>query len=164
MKVAFSQIYIEVGANFPFSVHFQRRLSDEVSKLVTPSPKYERKYGADFDLIFRISAKRGLNENELRGPSASKKYKSVDYSVFLPFDLIVASREAPRLAVDYLLNGVADVFDLLEIHKARFLEQRQSLSDVICSDPSMLEKPSWNKEDNDTLVRKLFVEFYAAKG
>lgn len=164
MKVAFSQVYIEPGISFPFSVDFQRRLTNAVTASVTPSTKFQGKYGADFELGILISAKRGLVDNDVRGPSCSKKYKVVDYTVFLPFDPIVTSREAPRLALAFLLQGVADVFDKLEFDKTRFLDQRQSLIDAICSDPMMLAKPSWNEEDNDTLVRRLFVEFYAAKG
>jgi hypothetical protein len=161
MKVAFSQVYIELGANFPFSVHFQRLLTKEVTAVVQPSPKFIECYGADFELGFNVSAKHSLKDNEVRGPTVFKKSKAVEYTVFLPFDLIITHADAPKHALFFLLKGVCDVFDMLEIDKVKLLDKQQSLIDAICSDPTMLDKPSWNEAENKTPVRKLFTEFFS---
>lgn len=161
MKVSFSQVYIELGANFPFSVHFQRLLTKEVTALVQPSRNFIESYGADFELGFNVSAKHSLKDNEVRGPTIFKKSKAVEYTVFLPFDLIMSHMDAPKRALLFLLIGVCDVFDMLEIDKTKLLERRQSVIDAICSDPTMLAEPSWNKAENNTAVRKLFEDFFA---
>lgn len=160
MKVWFSQFYIEPGANFPFSVHFQRRMSKELTSLVEPSPRFIETYGADFELMFRISAKHDLDDNEIRGPSVFKKDKDVEFTVFLPFDVIMAHADAPKHALLFLLKGVCDVFDMLEIDKAKLLDRQRSLIDAICSDPTMLAEPSWNEAENKTPVRTLFTAFF----
>lgn len=58
MKIYFGQLYIQAGISFPFSSSFQRFLSEEVSKLVEMSPKFEQSYGIEYELMFRISAKK----------------------------------------------------------------------------------------------------------
>jgi len=160
MKVWFGQIYVECGVVFPFSHQFQRRLSDEVTALAKPSALFIEQYGMDFELMFRVSAKRILQDNELRGPTVFKKTKDVEYTVFLPFDVIMRHADAPRQAVMFLLNGVCDVFDKLEIDKARLLDQRESIIEGICSDPTMLADPSWNETENKTPVRTVFAAFF----
>src|SRR5262249_42555215 len=148
MKVWFGQFYIEAGAVFPFSHHFQRRLSHEITALVQPSPKFTETYGADFEVMFRISAKHDLDDNEVRGPTVFKKKKDIEYTVFLPFDKIMNHADAPRHVLVFLFRGVYDVFDKLEIDKTNLLEAEQSLIGAICSDPAMLAEPSWNETEN----------------
>jgi hypothetical protein len=163
MKVAFSQVYIELGANFPFSVHFQRRLTKDVTALVQPSAKFIEIYGSDFELIFRISAKHNLSDNEVRGPTVFRKAKDVEYTIFLPFDVIVAHSHAPKHALMFLLNGVCDVLDRLEIDTERLRDAQQSLIEAICADPSMLDTPSWSEAENNTPVRKIFADFFGKR-
>jgi hypothetical protein len=89
MRMAFSQIYGSVDAQFPFSFHFQVKLTNEISARVNASQKYIERYGSDFDLIVRISAKRQTVENEIRGPIVYRKSKDVEFVIFLPYDAIV---------------------------------------------------------------------------
>ncbi|HEV3081480.1 MAG TPA: hypothetical protein VGY66_17000 [Gemmataceae bacterium] len=139
MKVNFGQIYIEPGVNFPFSHHFQRLLSEAMTSLVTPSPEFIRKYGADFELMFNISAKRNMQDNEIKGPTVFKKTKDVEYSVFLPFDVINRSSEVPRAALSFLFRGACSVFESLGIDTVKILEKQESLIEQVCSDPMMFE-------------------------
>jgi hypothetical protein len=162
MKVAFSQVYFEVGAAFPFSVHFQRFLTREVTDLVRPSHAFTESYGTVRELIFRISAKHKLGDNEIRGPSFFRKAHQVEFTVFLPFDLIVVHADAPRHALYFLLKGVSEALDLVEIDKSKLIQKSQSLIDSICADRIMLDKPSWNESENNTIVRKRFEEFFAS--
>lgn len=101
-----------------------------------------------------------LEDNEIRGPTVFKKTKDVEYTVFLPFTVIVDHGDAPSCALSFLLKGVCDVFDLLEIDKAKLVDQQVSLIDGICSDPTMLELPSWNEADNTTPAGMLFKAFF----
>src|SRR5262249_34269143 len=142
MNVHFGQIYGEPGVSFPFSHLFQRRLSREVTALVEPSSKFLKKYGSDFKLIFNVSAKQGLQDNEIRGPSVFRRTKDVEYTVFLAFDVIMRHADAPRHALRFLLKGVCDVFDRLEIDTTRLLDEQEALIEGICSDPTMLAEPA----------------------
>ncbi len=158
MQVSFTQVYIEGGVDFPFSHHFQHRLSREASALVEPSSKFVKKYGEDFELIFYISAKRGLQDNEIRGPTVFKKAKDVEYTVFLPFDVIIPHADAPRHALRFLLKGMGDVFDKLKIDKTRFLEQQEAIVEGICADPTMLAEPDWSGASKTWTLFKAFFD------
>jgi hypothetical protein len=137
MKVYFRQVYIEPGVAFPFSHHFQRRLSEEVTALVTPSARFGKDYGTDFDLIVNVSAKKTLRDNEIRGPAVFRKTKDVEYSVFLPFDVVSNEQDVCKSALTFLLKGVCSVFEALGIDTARVAERQASLIESICSDPRM---------------------------
>jgi len=164
MKVYFGQIYIKAGVTFPFSHHFQCRIADEVTALVEPSAKFIEKYGKDFKLIFNVSAKEGLEDNEVRGPTVFKKTKDVEYTVLLPFDVIMRYKDAPRHALEFLLKGVCDLFDKLEIDKTTLVGKQSAIIEGICSDPTMLAEPSWNPAENKTPVWTLFTAFFQSKG
>lgn len=160
MKVHFTQVYIEPGIDFPFSCQFQRRISEEITVLVESPINFVNRYGNAFDLLFYVSAKKTLRDNEIRGPGVSKKNKHVEYTIFLPYDVIICHYDAPKVALRYLLKGVCDVFDLLEIEKAKLLEKQESLINGICSDPTMLAEPSWDEAQNKTEVRAVFKAYF----
>lgn len=140
MEIHFGQIYITPGATFPFSWQFQGRISEELTALVSPSPKFKEKYGSEFNLIFNISAKKQIQENEIRGPTVFKKDKDVEYSIFLPFDVIKQNSDVLRTALQYLLRGVCDVFALLGIDATKVVQKEEAIIENICSDPTMFER------------------------
>jgi hypothetical protein len=139
MQIHFGQIYIQPGVSFSFSWHFQRFLSKETTALVVPSAKFVEAYGSDFELMFRISAKKGIQDNEIRGPTVFRKAKDVEYTVFLPFDVITHEPEVSKSALRFLLRGVCSVFKSLDIDTAMVLEKQESLIEQICSDTTMFE-------------------------
>lgn len=141
MHVHFGQIYIKPGVRFPFSHHFQERLSEEVTALVRPSGKFIQKYGIDFKVVFNISAKKGIQDNEVRGPTVFKKTKDIEYTVFLPYDVIMREPDTCKCALTYLLRGVRAAFALLDIDDVGLVKGHDALIENICSEPSMfLEK------------------------
>jgi hypothetical protein len=160
MKLAFSQVYIELGAGFPFSVHFQRLLTNEVTALVRPSGEFVEAYGDMLELGINVSAKHHLDTSEIRGPTVFKKSKAVEFTIFLPFDVIMSYPDAPKHALQFLLKGVCDVLDLLKIDKTALLDTMPELIDTICTNPKMLAEPSWNPAENSTPVRRAFAEFF----
>jgi hypothetical protein len=148
MKVHFGQVYIKPGIDFPFSHHFQRRLAQEVTALVEPSLTFINKYGCDSKLMFNVSAKQGIKDNEIKGPTIFKKTKNIEYTVFLPFDVIIRQAEVPQTALRYLLRGACSVFESLDIGTEKVVEKQESLIEQICSDPMMFEDES-NKGDSE---------------
>jgi hypothetical protein len=142
MKAYFGQIYIAPGVRFPFSHLFQAYLSKEITALVEPSHTFVKKYGSDFNLIFNVSAKRAIQDNEIKGPTVFKKTKDVEYTVSLPFDVITRDAEVPKSALKFLLNGVCSVFESLDIGTAKIMERKGALIESICSDPTMFEEAS----------------------
>ncbi len=140
MKVHFGQIYVEPGIAFPFSHHFQLRLGKELSSLIQPSTVFLQEYGTDWELMFRISAKTDIDNNEIRGPSVYKSDKDVEYTVFLPYDVITRTEDIPQAALKFLLTGCCHVFRQLEIDVAGIEDSTQAMIGSICSDPKMFAK------------------------
>ena len=137
MKVHFGQIYIEPGIAFPFSHHFQRRLAADITSLITPSAAFIATYGADWELMIRISAKTGIDENEIRGPSVYMADKGVEFSVFVPYDVVVRSDDIRQSSLQFILNGCREVFRQLEIDSVKVSEAAATLIKDICSDHRM---------------------------
>src|SRR5262245_13769688 len=146
MQVHFTQIYIEPGVSFPFSHHFQNRISEEVTSLVTPSADFLEKFGSDLNLVLNISAKKALRDNEVKGPTVFKKTKDVEYTIFLPFDLITRSQKAPECALRFMLKGACSILESLGIDTAEIVATQESLIAQICSEPLMFKNAFWRKE------------------
>ena len=136
---------MEVGATFPFSIAFQQRLSKEVTALVEPSDEFGEKFGPDWNLMFRISAKRLIPSLEIRGPSAFRKTKDVEFSLFLPFDVLQRELDVERAAMRVILAGVCEVFSKLGIATAKVEEKKESLIDRLCSDTAMFDQKAPNQ-------------------
>jgi hypothetical protein len=141
MKIVVGQIYKPPGASRPISQHMQIWLGDRLSALATPTPEFLRKYGADFTLIVRVSARSNCANNQIKGPTVFKNSKDVEYTLFLPYDAIIADEGGCRTAMRFLLNGIQEVFTLAHILAEGFEEKKASIVEVVCSDPAMLKKP-----------------------
>jgi hypothetical protein len=140
MNVYFGQIYVTPGVRFPFSHHFQQHLSEAITSIITPSRKLIEKYGGDCNIVFNISAKKSTQVTDIKGPTYFEKTNDVEYSLFLPFDVISRDSEPSPSALRYLLNGVCEVLKSLDIDIARVMERRDSLITQICADPSMFKE------------------------
>lgn len=143
MRVAVGQIYVKPNVWFPFSHHMQRWLGGELTTVAqNAAPEgFLGKYGGDFTLMIRVSADTDLLNNKLKGPTVFKRTKDVEYTVFLPFDVIVASPDGRRVAADFLVNGIRDVFRAAGIDPTELDERREDLISRISSDPVMVSEP-----------------------
>ena len=143
MKVYFGQCYIQVNVQFPFTCHFQRTLSEEVSAVVLPSSRFIKKYGDDYRLIFNVSAKKAIQENEIKGPTVYRRARDVEFTIFLPFDVIACQSRIDEAALRYLLKGVGTVLELLGMDTLALMERQEFIIQMICSNPSMFEVQKW---------------------
>jgi hypothetical protein len=157
MKVFFGQIYGTPGVCFPFSHFFQQKLSQEVSRLVTISQKYINIFGSDYELMFRISAKKEIDSFEIMGPTVFGKDKDVEYTVFLPYDSIMASQCPPKEALLALFCGISAVFISLDIDISSLLQMQHSIIEKICSDASMVAS---GYLDGVNTTNRSFIEFF----
>lgn len=138
MPIYFAQFYIEAGVSFPFSHLFQCRLSDEVTTLIAPSAFFAERYGDDWDLIIRISAKSAIQNTEVRGPTVFKRDKDVEYSIFLPFSTIQQTPDVLRAALRFLFDSFLPVLTSLGFSTDRLASRQFELIESICSDAKMV--------------------------
>jgi len=104
-----------------------------------------KKYGEDWDLMFRISARAAIGDTDIRGPSVFRKNRNVEYSIFLPFTTIRGAEDVLRTAIEYLFDAFLSVLTKLGFSTERIGARRLALVDSICSDPRMFDQDD-NKE------------------
>ena len=144
MRVFVGQIYVKPGINFPFSHHLQAWLSEQLTELASPSTAFVKRYGSEFDLMIRISAQIGIAEADIKGPTVFKADKDVEYTVFLPFDVIrAAGSDGRRLAMEQLLSAVSFVFHDAGVEAPELAARRESIVQRVCSDEQMLSS-AWS--------------------
>lgn len=138
MKVYVAQIYIEPAISFPFTHHFQKYISQRLTDLIQPSPSFIAKFGEDFDLIFRMSAKAALVEPEIQGPTVCKRDKDVEYTIFLPFGKpAVVDGPSSEASLFHLLTAIISVLLDLEINVARLQHESREIVAAIMREPRM---------------------------
>lgn len=139
MKVAFTQIYPEEGVNFPLSHDFQRRMTQEISALVSASPQFVKKFGdRSTKVIIYISSRESTVETTMKGPKSFRN-GDVESYLFLPFKQIVSSLEPFREFLRELMIGIRRVLAVLELDSGRIDERAEALIDSILGDASMLD-------------------------
>jgi hypothetical protein len=137
MKIYIGQIYIQVGISFPFSHLFQSFLGTKITELVEPSPKFIKLHGEDYCLGIRISAKKELAVNEIKGATIYKKDKDIEFTIFLPYTFIMQNTEPNREALKYLFEGIYEVLGKYEINVSMLKSEQNMIIDKIMSSPEM---------------------------
>jgi hypothetical protein len=141
MRVYVTQIYIEVGIEYPFSHRFQKRLGEELSKRVCASPQFLCKYGDDYDLTLNVSAKAALSEPLVKGPTVFRGDKDVEYTIFLPFVRCRADDQRSYIPVfRHILDCAAAILDSLEIDVSKIVRDAESIVRVLCTTGGMIDR------------------------
>lgn len=103
MKIKISSIFPEPGYSF--------KVSYKVIKLILEllnSEKYEGK--ADYDLGIVIATGEKVKTLEVKGPDISKRYKTIDYAVWIPYNSVIESTNMLQSYIAYLFEGIENVF------------------------------------------------------
>jgi len=122
MKIFIGQIYSDSKAWFPFSTNFQKLLGEKISSRLTASEAFNAKYGAEYNIIFRMSAKRSLQQHEIKGPQRYPKSKTVEYSIFLAYDVITVETDWRRMVITEFLDCLISILKKSRF-ETRILEQ-----------------------------------------
>jgi hypothetical protein len=125
MNVYVSQAYIETGSAYPFSHHFQRFISREITARVSPSEYLTKKFGEEYNIKFRMSAKSAIPEVEVRGPTVFRDSQG-------------DSTEACYRALEELLCAIINTLSMLQFDVSRLADEYKSLITHVMSEPKML--------------------------
>ena len=140
MNIYVSQIYSEAGVAFPFKQRFQKFLSDKVSESVGVSETFVNRFGSDFDLIFRMSAKQGIVTPEIKGPTVFKRDQDVEFTIFLPFDrAIPMSTTLLSRALSLLISSMTSVLDEQGMDTTSLTKQSESIINGVLEGVGMFE-------------------------
>jgi len=140
MKIEFSHIFIQVGIKFNFSYKLHNFLSEKVSSLVSISDFFLKHYDDSYELIFNVSAKKELAINEIVGPRTSKKNKTIEFTIFLPYTPIMQEPEPNKSALEHLFQGIYEVFRKYEIDTSKVKKEQGEIINKIMSSPEMFEE------------------------
>ena len=139
MTIFVAQFYIEAGASYPFSHHFQRLIKEEITERVAPSEAFVSKYGSDFDIIFNMSGKSTIAQPEVRGPTVFKKNKSVEYTIFLAFNKQEPhSQDLYRRVLRQVLDKIIGVLQGLQMDVSRLSSDANDIIERIVANPKMI--------------------------
>jgi hypothetical protein len=140
MKIYLSQIYIEVGIAYCFNTLFQKKISLFLTEATDESKLFVHKYGRDFKLIFRMSAKAGISDTEVCGPAVFRKDKDVEYTIFIPYDFTGPdSFEARRKALKLLFSSILVIFKDLDIDTKKVEAGAEQFIEDVVNDKTFLE-------------------------
>jgi hypothetical protein len=139
MRIYVSQIYVEPGVSYPFTHVFQKYLSALASEDTNGTEQFSSNYGEDYDLVFNVSAKTGLNSPEVKGPTVFKREKTVEYTIFLPFERKVAvNDESLSSTLRMLLSSMNAVLIELGMNTNRIANDPLGIARSVLEDPKML--------------------------
>lgn len=142
MRIFLGQIYGEAGVSFPFSQRMQVWVGEQVSALAVPRAEFISRYGIDFSLGVRISARRNSKQADVLGPTVFKKSKDVEYTLMLPYDLIMSTPDGCRLAIELIIDGVSEICTRANIDCPGLHTAKGRIVEEVCSNPAML-KTRW---------------------
>lgn len=137
MEIYVGQIYIQQDVNFGFSYLFQRSIHSFLSENIKNSERFCEKY-KDYTLMFRMSAKKDITENEIKGPTIFRKDKDMEYSIFLPFDEIMKNENYNYFALKYLFEGIYSILDKYGFDFSIIKKEEEKFINTVLNDPSML--------------------------
>ena len=140
MLFAVGQLYLKPDVAFPFTHVMQRYLGDRVSALVPESPAFISRFGANWTLIVRVSADDEISDNKILGPTVFKTERDVEFSLFLPYNIIVSQRgDVFRAALHWILSGIAEILDRVGLDPRPLVQANDSILDEMCSRPEMIK-------------------------
>jgi hypothetical protein len=135
-KLRVSQVYVHVGIEFPFSHLAQRFLERELLEVMDVS-LFDKRYGSDFHIVLNVSAEQATRTPRIAGPAVFRRTKDVEYTIFIPFDVVVDSDEPCFTAAELLLEGAESAFRHAGISCPGLPSERQRIAREVCSNPSL---------------------------
>lgn len=139
MNIYVSQIYPEAGVYYPFTHRFQQYVSKAITDRIGLSESFVQQYGQDFDLVFRMSAKSGIQETEIKGPTVFKRDKDVEYTIFLPHSGNDYNLNTLSVVISKLLSAIVNVLQDLGFDSSSVSHNSAELAKQITADSAMIE-------------------------
>jgi hypothetical protein len=168
MNIGLTQCYVEVGVRYPFTHIFQRFVSERLtscvqplnpqfglfdsseerdSALVHPASSFNTRYGEQFDLTLFMSARAALKNVEVRGPTVSRKYRVVEYGIFLPFErppsgYFTDDRELVK-PLTTLFQGVVTILRSLDLDASVVITNSSQWIEEILASPETIDRETF---------------------
>ncbi|MBT1699247.1 hypothetical protein KK083_20285 [Fulvivirgaceae bacterium PWU4] len=146
MTFRLAVLFPEVGVDFPISYKVNQLLLD---KLIDKLPKEQQQVIVDnksFSLGVIISTRKSKTDLSIQGPSISKKYKMVDYTIWIPYLKVIKSSSLLETYLDFISEGIILVFeDLGRDNKKLISKIVGAVKKQVLTNPSY----QYNPEDDE---------------
>lgn len=110
-----SSIFGEVGAYFFIPPILKKAIREELTKALSDTSFFEKKYANDYRLSFDDSSNHTTIDLEIAGPRIAKKYKIVQYFFYMPYLIIKNDPTRYEKYLNFHERGVKELFTKYKI-------------------------------------------------
>jgi hypothetical protein len=136
MKFRFSAIFSQVGISFDISHKVIKLIWNELEERVTLSDLFAKKH-KDCTLVFMYSA-REQNDFAIMGATISKRYRVVEYVIYMPYQEIQSDPKIYDVFLIYMEKGIRKIFEIYDIEQSELTPIFQNIREKVIDNPDYL--------------------------
>ncbi|UTC66573.1 MULTISPECIES: hypothetical protein [unclassified Treponema] len=115
MKFRIGAIFSDVGISFKISHKVVKLIWNDLEKEINLSDEYNKVH-KDYTLVFLYSA-RESNDFFVTNPTISKRYKVVEYVIYMPYKEIQKDTDIYNIFLHYMEKGIRNIFEQYNINQ-----------------------------------------------
>lgn len=138
MEIDITEIEMS-DCRLPFSNDFQIDFAKQLEKFVAASPSFTEKFGPGWSLSLCFSGKSSIRDTEIAGPGIYRKGKAVEFSIFIPYDVVSKARDAPRSTLEFLFQGIYSILQRIDLETQKLRAQEDKIIARVLSNPKLLD-------------------------
>jgi hypothetical protein len=108
--VTVSGLFSDPDATFEVPHQVSKVIASILSSELADTHAFDENFGKDYYLCLMRSSRVGLADLEIKGPTISKRYKTVEFSLKMPHRKIVEDPRRYGIYLDYMERGTSSVF------------------------------------------------------
>lgn len=114
MKFTLASVFLEPGINFKFNYLVDLFIVNQLHQhLLTELQVEEKQKEYRFDLT--IQTTQNTHEVELKGPYISKKQKTIEWTLFLPYEKTTQAADPLAAYLDYFFDAAVELFTRYQV-------------------------------------------------
>ena len=115
MQIFFTHFIYQTGVDFKkIPQNLERQFFEVIQNNITTNASFNSKH-PEFGLNFIIVIDRQNKEFKVLGPSASHKYETIDFTIWLPYGKIMRTSNYQYFYFFYLQEAIIQVLDKYQI-------------------------------------------------
>lgn len=128
--------------NFDISNKVLSLIIVKLNTLIIPSELFNKKYEG-YQLVLINSSRRQFEILTIKGPSVSKKYKCVEYVIYIPYLEVLNSENYLESFLNFYEQGVIEVLSKYQIDLSKVPDAFKEIKKEVLGNPDYRYKKSW---------------------
>jgi hypothetical protein len=137
--ISAGSIYAEVDCSFEISHKVYKLICEKLNEKIKADGIFKSKYEG-YQLDFITSTRSDLKELLIMGPTISKRYKVVEYVLYVPYYPVIDSVNYLKTFLDYYEEGVQEVLKIVKIDPSPVAEIFELIRKQVVSNPDYERK------------------------